>query len=295
MKKISGNRQFMLSEDFETTSGFSLSELHSLTSYAKKKAYCKEKLQQLGVGTSRAAFDMGGDKVLKLAINRKGIAQNEVEWDSQHYNSIIVPEIYDVDDDGYWIIMQRAEKCTASRFKQINGYTLDQAREYIIDHLDGKMNNLPQEINDIIEDESYAQEVIDLYRNYDIDWKDLIVPRNMGVVMDDNGNPMTVAIDLGANKSVVQDFYMEEDINEGAELFINKKAMAKKTILLNKKELSALIENVVLRMDGVSTKSRPIKSNINESVVRGKNIIKMKESDILTLAKNVIKNRDSKK
>lgn len=295
MKKISGNRQFTLSEDFETTSGFSLSELHSLTSYAKKKAYCKEKLQQLGVGTSRAAFDMGGDKVLKLAINRKGIAQNEVEWDSQHYNSIIVPEIYDVDDDGYWIIMQRAEKCTASRFKQINGYTLDQAREYIIDHLDGKMNNLPQEINDIIEDESYVQEVIDLYRNYDIDWRDLIVPRNMGVVMDDHGNPMTVAIDLGANESVLQDFYMEEDINEGAELFINKKAMAKKTILLNKKELSALIENVVLRMDGVSTKSRPIKSSINESVVRGKNIIKMKESDILNLAENVIRNRDSKK
>ena len=95
-KKREGNREYSLNENQE--SGFSLEELHNLTSYAKKKAYCREHLKRLGTGSSRMVFELNDETVLKLAINKKGLAQNDVEWDMRNELSFTA-KVFDIDED----------------------------------------------------------------------------------------------------------------------------------------------------------------------------------------------------
>lgn len=61
--------------------GFSFETLTSLSSYKKRIAYCKQMLgQPIGNGSSRIVFQISDERVLKVAKNQKGIAQNEAKW-----------------------------------------------------------------------------------------------------------------------------------------------------------------------------------------------------------------------
>jgi len=71
--------------------------------------YCKEKTKFLGKGSSRAAFLLPDDKVLKIAYNEMGIIQNKEEINilKNAKNLDIVPEIYQYDNtDNIWLIAE---------------------------------------------------------------------------------------------------------------------------------------------------------------------------------------------
>ena len=87
--------------------------------------YAKNNFKQLGVGSSRITFKLqykGKDVALKIAKNKSGIRQNQVELDllkrgNNIYNSIIVPIIdFDKSTQPNWIIFEIAEKITESMF-----------------------------------------------------------------------------------------------------------------------------------------------------------------------------------
>lgn len=60
--------------------GFSFETLTSQSSYKKRIDYCKQMLgQPIGKGLSRIVFQISDERVLKVAKNQKGIAQNEAE------------------------------------------------------------------------------------------------------------------------------------------------------------------------------------------------------------------------
>ena len=68
--------------------------------------------------------------------------------------------------------------------------------------------------------------------------------------------------------------------------------MAKKKILVNKSELTSLIENVINVMDGKLKSIKPVRSTINESEIqKDRKIIKLTEADIQGLVNKVIKRR----
>lgn len=58
---------------------FSFDTMLSIRSYAGRLKYIASILPKLGSGSSRTVYPVDDEKVLKVARNDKGIAQNEVE------------------------------------------------------------------------------------------------------------------------------------------------------------------------------------------------------------------------
>lgn len=80
---------------------FSFDMLKSIRSLRGRLKYCKKHLGlPLGKGSSRICFQLDDDRILKLAINNKGIAQNEVEGRPDWYLDAmdIKPTVFDETD-----------------------------------------------------------------------------------------------------------------------------------------------------------------------------------------------------
>lgn len=106
--------------------GFSLDTLKSLGSYSKRVKYCQEHLQRIGAGSSRVVFAVDSEKVLKVAKNEKGIAQNQEEmqdWRQEYYDCFA--KVYDATEDGTFLEMQAAKRAKESDFKRLTGYDWD--------------------------------------------------------------------------------------------------------------------------------------------------------------------------
>lgn len=114
----------ILIEGFETSTAsepFDVKTFKTLPSFASRVKYAKSKLPQLGTGSSRTVFDLGNDKVLKLAKNAKGIAQNGVEADGYIQQSGVVAKVYDSDPEDLWIISDKVDKITPKEFERLLG------------------------------------------------------------------------------------------------------------------------------------------------------------------------------
>jgi hypothetical protein len=71
-------------------------------------AFLKRFGDNIGVGSSRAAFDIGNGRVLKIAFNEAGRWQNLNELKIMEKLDPYIPEIYEYHPDGFWIEMERA-------------------------------------------------------------------------------------------------------------------------------------------------------------------------------------------
>lgn len=101
--------------------------------FAQTIKYAQERAEKLGTGSSRVAFEVeykGQPTVIKVAKNKKGIAQNveEVNYLEDHYikdlNILVGLIDYDEEngDDGIkWIHMEKLEKIKDSDFKKYTG------------------------------------------------------------------------------------------------------------------------------------------------------------------------------
>lgn len=106
--------------------GFDMEELKSLKSYAARIAYCNQRLQKLGIGSARIVFAVDDEKVLKVAKNRKGLAQNQEEmqdWRQNYYDCFA--KVYDTSEDGIFLEMQAARRAKNSDFKRLTGYDFE--------------------------------------------------------------------------------------------------------------------------------------------------------------------------
>lgn len=105
---------------------FNMDEFKRLPSFAARIRYCEQKLQRLSSGSSRIVYKIDNEKVLKLAKNQKGIAQNQNETDYYLQQIGCFAKVYDFDDENYlWIEMQLARRAKLSDFQRITGYKFD--------------------------------------------------------------------------------------------------------------------------------------------------------------------------
>lgn len=121
----------LMGEDYP--SSFDIEKFKSLRSFADRIKYCEEHLKRISSGTSRIAYIIDETKVLKLAKNRKGLAQNETEiqWGNDYYFESVLAHTFDGDENGLWVEMELARKPTKDSFKQILGYSLDALSVYL--------------------------------------------------------------------------------------------------------------------------------------------------------------------
>ena len=126
---ITEKQQKMLQEAADEH--FSLEELSAIQSFRGRFNYCTQHLgKHIGKGSSRATFQIDDEKVLKLAWNNKGLAQNIEEV--QTYNASIFPKVYDYDENGKWIISEFVLPAKSEDFKHCFGMSFQQFASFIL-------------------------------------------------------------------------------------------------------------------------------------------------------------------
>lgn len=171
--------------------------------------YALSKADKIGTGSSRVAFKIpykGRDTVLKVAKNKKGIAQNKEEmqylYDGYIQEMELVIPIIDHDEynnDAKWIHTEMAEKIKPAYFKKETGVDLADLIKYCY-NIAVKKRILTSQEEKVIEeyidhDSELVQNLIDLFNQWpEIGYGDLTRIANWGMY-----NGKAVILDLGFN------------------------------------------------------------------------------------------------
>lgn len=198
------------------TASFNMETFKSLSSYLKRIQYCKLHLQRIAEGSSRIAFKIDDEKVLKLAKNKKGIIQNEGEADLgyNNYYYTCIARVFEFDEKNYTFVeMEIARKCTPNDFKRIVGFDVETVVKLIEHELHGdyRYRHLPKhEFNPDDIDKMYENEfitnLVDLVHSAEVMIGDLKKINSYGIVNRD-GQDEVVVIDYGLTEDTFNKHY----------------------------------------------------------------------------------------
>lgn len=205
----------VIGEDYPKT--WDIETFKSLRSFSQRIKYCQENLQRISSGSSRIVYKIDDEKVLKLAKNRKGLAQNEIEAEYSQYHDLsdILARTFDYADDNTWVEMELARKVTANIFKQIVGFNWSDFvsamnKQYYRVNPPKTFFSYRDEPNTEIEDKMWENEfcysMFSLLGNYDIPVGDLVRFSSYGVVNRGGINTL-VLIDYGLNQENYESYY----------------------------------------------------------------------------------------
>lgn len=188
-------------------------EFQKIRSFAGKLKYANEHLQKIATGSGRAVFKIDDQKVLKIAKNKKGLAQNSVEGEGYIQNFSIVAKTFEIGDDiqdigPFWIEMELAKKIGKPRFKQLTGVSIEKAHGYLTKHM-GRGQWYPtisDEEAKLLDENEFILEMMDLVGNYDMSVGDFGRTSTYGEVTRD-GKPKVVLVDFGLTNTVWDDYY----------------------------------------------------------------------------------------
>lgn len=191
-----------------------LPEFLNIKSFAAKIRYAKEHLPRIGSGTGRIVYDIDGEKVLKLAKNAKGVAQNGAEAGAGYYRDTqhIVTEVFDSADDDTWLISEKAKKVNEKRIKEVTGIPSLNDLFYFLRNYEeqskGKREIFSQdkEISEFFWENEFAQDLGNFIANYGQNAGDMGRPSTYGEVLRD-GQPTIVLTDYGLNDEVYDTHY----------------------------------------------------------------------------------------
>lgn len=213
MKLLITEEQFnQIINEMAYPASFSLQEFANLGSYAKRIKYCNDRLRRISSGSSRIVYQVDDEKVLKIAKNQKGIAQNDAEndWVIQKYD--IVAKVFETDRDGLYNEMELASKVTPTIFKSLVGFDFKRITDYLPYAANMFNRNVKtiftptqQEIQ-FIKSSEWLQNLADLVVQADMPMADLFKLNSYGVVKRD-GNPHIVLIDYGLTNNVYDEYY----------------------------------------------------------------------------------------
>ena len=184
------------------------SELRNFTQRIK---YCREHLTYLAQGSSRIVFAIDDEKVLKLAKNDIGIAQNEGEsmYDMQRDYGQFVAQVFDQSPLDLWIEMEKAVKITPAKFRQITGVDFNDMGVYLSNMLDsGYHRRLDPQKQAFMDDNEFMQELSQLVGNYQLFPGDIAKVNSWGMVRR-NGQEFAVLVDFGISSKGFQTHYVE--------------------------------------------------------------------------------------
>jgi hypothetical protein len=204
----------IIDEDYPTS--FNIEEFKTLKSFNARIKYCEEHLKRISSGSSRIVYMIDDEKVLKLAKNKKGIAQNEVEisYGGDYTLDGIVAEVYESDENALWLEMQLAKKITPISFKQITGWDFNDYANIIYNYGIESGNagryaskkSVPDELTEKAWEDDFTRGIFDYIGNYGVPAGDLTRLSTYGIVSE-NGTDSVVIIDYGLTHDVYKSFY----------------------------------------------------------------------------------------
>lgn len=201
----------MMDEEYPST--WDIEKFKAMRSFNQRIRYCEQNLQRISSGSGRIVYKVDNEKVLKLAKNKKGVAQNEVEvqYGAERYFSSIIGQTYDYDDDNLWVEMELARKVTPSAFKKIVGVDIETFGMYIRNQVSRNRGRpayftLDPDIVEQLNDNEIAIDTIDFLMNSDSEAGDLGRLSSWGLV-NREGSESLVIIDYGLTQGVYTTYY----------------------------------------------------------------------------------------
>ena len=213
-------KEFLINE--AALDSFSLDELKSKRYFKDRLNYCRAHLGfPIGNGSSRVVFQIDDDKVLKLAKNAKGIAQNQEE-ENRYHNMFdyVLPRVYEASDDFSFIIAEYVLPSKEKDFKHITNLSFDEFRDFLCAvynnyaYRDKRINWTYSDLrtnSDEFWDMVLENECLDAINdylgntNYD-DIGDLLNLGNWGLANRD-GHATLVILDNGLSAEIFNKFY----------------------------------------------------------------------------------------
>jgi hypothetical protein len=207
--------KFMLKEAMGDN--FSFEELKSIGSFRGRYNYCLKTLGPTqGRGSSRVIFQLSDNKVLKLALNNKGIAQNEAEcdWGVQSYD--VVPEIYNESDTNkyYFLVSEFVLPAKESDFEHIFNFDFTTFCQCLVAfwkcyNPNGRCYISPmdnQSLETLLNDSDDLNSFYSYMTDYRVPIGDMIRIQNYGMT-NRSGQPQIVLLDSGLNDDVWNNHY----------------------------------------------------------------------------------------
>lgn len=197
-----------LAEDYPQN--FSMGEFNSIRSYRGKIEYATNRLKRLGAGSSRIVFQVDNDKVLKLAKNEKGLAQNDVETDGYLAQHDITANVIDYDDSHdrpYWVEMELAIPINRNKkiFEKYAGISIEMLEQILI--YIRTQYEFPPAFNEDNPSWEFVSEIYDIAMTMDMPLPgDLARTSSYGLVKR-NGKLQLVLIDFGFTNDVRSHYY----------------------------------------------------------------------------------------
>lgn len=200
-------------------------KLKEIGSFKGKQDFLNQRLTRIGGGSGRVVYDIDGTKVIKLAKNSKGIAQNEEEWrlGRDYYLKSTVTEVFDGEDNGLWIISEKAKKVSERRIKELTDipslHLLGIYLSNTIARNNGRQtSHLDDNIKEDLDENEFAMELVDLAMNYSQSVGDMDRASTYGEVLRD-GQPTIVLTDYGLSDEVYDAHYNRQRKQRMYELF----------------------------------------------------------------------------
>jgi len=197
-------------ESIQYPPNFDVQELKKLNNFAARVRYVQTHLKKIGSGSARIVYEIDDKHVLKLAKNKKGIAQNVVEgdWGLHRMYDGILPDLIEKDDDDLWLIVERANKISKKEFERLTGVKFENFARTLGYELSlrssrnrGFYRYKPEDYDDIIDNE-FLSEIVDMSINFDMPAGDFERISTYGKVDDD-----PVVVDPGLTQSVYEEHY----------------------------------------------------------------------------------------
>jgi hypothetical protein len=207
---------------------FDYNELKSIRNLRGRYNYCKQHLgAPIGKGCGRVVFQIDDEKVLKLAYNKFGVAQNEHEcdWGLQRWD--VTPNLYDeTDSDDYWWLVSEYvlpateedfQECFGFDFKTFVKFIYSSASRYQNKNVSErwKMHGLTlsdEEYVNILETNENAQLFDTFIGDYSPHLRDILSIRQYGIT-NRSGEPQIVLLDYGLNEEIDKKYCNFEQVN----------------------------------------------------------------------------------
>ena len=210
-------KSFILSEAMSDE--FSFDTLKSLKTFRDRKNYCDKYLGfNVGSGSSRLVYQLDDEKVLKLAKNEKGIAQNEQEYSFGQEKFVdVTPHIFNEMCDIVnftFIVSEYVLPAKEKDFIELYGINFNTFISVIntVSVWYGRKRSLgtkvlsDEEMEYLQEENPDIKEFVDYVSNYQPPIGDMLRLAIYGMVMRE-GSPQIVLLDSGLSDEVYNKYY----------------------------------------------------------------------------------------
>jgi hypothetical protein len=176
---------------------FDQEKLKGLKTFKQRKDVVQQEIKNKKSGTGRAVYSLDENRVLKLAKNNKGIAQNltEIKVGSDVEYQDVVAKVLEYNKDGEWLIQEKAKLISEEKFEELTGFQFTGFWSWL-------RGWGGEEFEEFYNDKPFAIKIKNLIKKYNLDAFDLSDISAWGEI-----NDKVILIDYGLDLHTSRTLY----------------------------------------------------------------------------------------